>query len=63
MCNMLILMLVHVPWLGIFGFVSIAPGLLILWRLYWKRHREHADLTRVVKFITIGMLGKLSIQN
>jgi RsiW-degrading membrane proteinase PrsW (M82 family) len=54
---MLIGILMHAPWLGVFALVSLLPGLFIAWLIYWRNHRDEAILNRVVKFVAIGMLG------
>jgi len=66
-CGLVILLLLiigviyHIPWLGVFALVSLLPGLFIEWLIYWRNHREKAYLNRVVKFIAIGMLGVLPL--
>mmetsp|Transcript_26354 Transcript_26354/g.37103 ORF Transcript_26354/g.37103 Transcript_26354/m.37103 type:complete len:361 (-) Transcript_26354:57-1139(-) len=51
------ILVVKVPWLGIFAIVSIIPSMVIMWVLYWRQHRDKAYLPRVTKFVIIGMLG------
>lgn len=31
--------------------------MVILWLVYWREHRDKAYLSRVTKFIILGMLG------
>jgi len=54
-------LLSHAPWLGVFALVSLIPGLFIEWLIYWRNHREKAYLNRVVKFVAVGMLGVLPL--
>jgi len=51
------ILIVKVPWLGIFAIVSLVPGISIMWLIYWNDHQDKAYLSRVVKFIIFGMLG------
>jgi len=51
----------HVPWVGVFALVSLVPGVTILWLIYWRNHRDKAYLNRVVKFVFVGMAGVLPV--
>jgi len=48
---------IHAPWLGVFALVSLVPGLFIEWLLYWRNHKDKATVNRIVKFVAVGMLG------
>jgi len=53
--------LYHVPWLGVFAILSVFPGWVILYAVYWKNHRDVAAFPRVVKYFCFGIVGVFPI--